>query len=358
MLRRAVILAVWLTSFALVWLILSAAFQVPRLPQSAMTSFCETDIISRTYLCGKPIVGRSTTTVGPERAQWADFPTLMMVQSAIAETFAGDIPVASDLALQITKAELATSDLIAAVRYSTLTTAEHLADSLTAFVRDAVVVGDSLQDLDAKAMGAIDSIIGINVWALQTIEHAKSANSGAMSSLAAWWTKKTTKEVINENFNEAMTAQSTILFHLIVLAEHSQGKLKRMKEQLQAIRDSARKENIHLTREEGELLASIWPKVGSKRRDLDRFATNLELLANLERYTDVAKLHIAQALLNLKAMQSQMKDLRSKVSQPEIAGTSIPVDVHIRTIMDGIHRMKEGRIRAREREGDIRTMGA
>lgn len=155
-----------------------------------------------------------------------------------------------------------------------------------------------------------------------------------------------------------MRTQDAILIRLITQAKISQGQLKRMKEGLQAIRDLATRENIYINAQKMELLASLWTTLGSNRQDLDRYQTNLELLESLEEYTDVAKAHVAQALTNLKTMQAQMRDLREKVSQPDIAGTNVPVHVHIRTIMDGIQRMKEGRIRARERESDIRTIGA
>ncbi|KAG5653048.1 hypothetical protein H0H81_002565 [Sphagnurus paluster] len=356
------------------------ALQVRIIPEPIAASLCAIKQLRIPHLCNEFSFPPHNIVIEasqePGQTLRADFPGLMMVQNAIADTFAGDTPGASEMAIQITKAELATSDLITAVRYSSLRTADHLAHALKIFVEDAVDAGDSLQDLDAKAMGAIDrclslfklskyfiltffsvSILGINVWALRAIEDTKSAAPGVMSSLAVWRAKKSTDKVITENFEEAMTVQSKILTDLVKHAQRSQGHLKRMKERLQAIRDLAMRENIQIHVEQGELLASMWAHLGSSRRDLARFKANLELLANLECYTDEAKLHVAQALANLKTMQAQMKDLRSKVSAPVIAGTSIPVDVHIRTIMDGIQRMKQSRIRAREREGDIRTIG-
>ncbi|KAG6832039.1 hypothetical protein H0H87_003020 [Tephrocybe sp. NHM501043] len=326
-------------------------------------ALCSMNPIASTYLCPSDdanhaevlkAVDKNPSEVG--NVIWADFSSLAEVQKTLADYFVGDGPGASELAIKIAKAELATSDLVIAVRYSTLRTAEELADSLSIFVKDAGEVGDGLQELDAKAMGAIDSIINLNIWALKTIEEAQ-APAGVLSALAIWRSQKSTMEIINDNFNEAMRAQDRILSNLITQAKLSQGQLKRMKERLQAIRDLATRENVHIGAEHNELLGSMWTRFGSNRQDLHRYQTNLELLGNLEEYTDVAKAHIAQALTNLKTMQAQMKDLREKVSQPDITGAPIPVDVHIRTIMDGIKRLKEGRIRARERESDIRTIG-
>ncbi|KAG6900542.1 hypothetical protein C0993_009119 [Termitomyces sp. T159_Od127] len=339
--------------------IVSSAFNKITIP-----ALCNLDVISSVYFCGSNYKGGAELSAavedrpaGEANALWADFQSLTEVQKALADYFVGDGPGASELAIKIAKAELATSDLIVAVRFSTLRTAEQLADSLSLFVRDAGEAGDSLQELDAKAMGAIDSIVNLNIWALKAIEEAQ-APSGILSSLSVWQSKKSTQDIINDNFKEAMRIQDAILVRLITQAKISQGQLKRMKEGLQAIRDLATRENIYINAQKGELLASIWTTLGGNRQDLHRYESNLELLESLEQYTDVAKAHVAQALTNLKTMQAQMKDLREKVSQPDIAGLNLPVHVHIRTIMDGIQRMKEGRIRARERESDIRTIGA
>lgn len=131
-----------------------------------MPALCSMDLISSTYFCGSKCKGGlggadlsaavENKSPGEANALWADFHSLTEVQKALADYFVGDGPGASELAIKIAKAELATSDLIVAVRFSTLRTAEQLADSLSLFVRDAGEAGDSLQELDAKAMGAID----------------------------------------------------------------------------------------------------------------------------------------------------------------------------------------------------------
>ncbi|KAG6830158.1 hypothetical protein H0H92_001887 [Tricholoma furcatifolium] len=324
------------------------------------STFCSFGPISSTPLCSSTSKKSSeVNTAESANAVWADFTSLTEVQGSLADYFVGDVSGtgASELAIKIAKAELATSDLIVAVRYSTLRSAEQLADSLTLFVRDASEAGDNLQDLDAKVMGAIDKIVNYNVWALKGIQEAQ-APSGVFSALSIWQSKKSIEEIVNDHFSEAMREQERILFDLITQAKASQARLKRLKETLQAIRDLAQRENIHINAQQGEILASMWTKLGSNRRDTSLYEKNLELLTSLEEYTDVAKTHVAQALINLKTMQAQMKDLREKVSRPDITGTNIPVDVHIKIIMDGILRMKEGRIRARERESDIRSIGA
>lgn len=128
--------------------IISALLQAPPISKG-LVSLCEIPAISSTCLCAGKLESA-------EEVQWADFPAMVWVQNAIVETFVGENPGGSEMALQIVKAELATRDLITAVRYSNLRTAERLAEALVEFVSDATEAGDSLQELDAKALGAID----------------------------------------------------------------------------------------------------------------------------------------------------------------------------------------------------------
>lgn len=137
--------------FFLAGVVLCAAVRVSSIAQ-VMGPLCEIDIVANTPLCAS--ISKFTKEL--EDARWADFQTLVQVQNTIADTFVGKHPGGSELALKIAKAELATSDLVAAVRYSSLPSAEELAKELAAFVTDAGEAGDSLQDLDAKALGAID----------------------------------------------------------------------------------------------------------------------------------------------------------------------------------------------------------
>jgi len=63
----------------------------------------------------------------------------------------------SGLSLEIKKAEMATSDLIALVRVSNnLRSRDMLAESLAQFVNDAKKTGRGLQKLSSKIGGAVD----------------------------------------------------------------------------------------------------------------------------------------------------------------------------------------------------------
>jgi len=49
-------------------------------------------------------------------------------------------------------------------------------------------------------------------------------------------------------------------------------------------------------------------------------------------------------------MGEDMEDLRERVSAPEIAGSAIPVKVHMESIRNGLKRLKQRRMKAKEKE--------
>jgi hypothetical protein len=51
-------------------------------------------------------------------------------------------------------------------------------------------------------------------------------------------------------------------------------------------------------------------------------------------------------------MSEDMEDLRERVAAPELVGSSIPVEVHMKSIKGGLERLKQGRIKAQEREAE------
>jgi hypothetical protein len=88
--------------------------------------------------------------------QWADYPKLVDVQSTTFEQLLDETVGGSGLALEIKKAEMATSDLSTMVRVSNLKSRDMIAKSLTDFVDDAKKTGRGLQKLSSKVGGAVD----------------------------------------------------------------------------------------------------------------------------------------------------------------------------------------------------------
>ena len=80
------------------------------------------------------------------------------------------------------------------------------------------------------------------------------------------------------------------------------------------------------------------------------FNANLELLRDLGEYRRRAAAHVAAAMQTLQAMGEDMEDLRERVAATELVGDVVPVEVHMKSIRAGMDRLKEQRLKAKERE--------
>jgi hypothetical protein len=87
---------------------------------------------------------------------WADYPSLVKVQSAPFEQLLGESVSGSELALEIKKAQLATRDLVPLLKGSDFKRRDALGDILSEFLQDASKAGRGLQRFNAKLNGAVD----------------------------------------------------------------------------------------------------------------------------------------------------------------------------------------------------------
>lgn len=202
-------------------------------------------------------------------------------------------------------------------------------------------------------MHLVFSILAVNDHALHTIEGAISNTPSKFSLMALvpfTASRKPTKEVVAQTFTEAMDVLGASMRRLIVEAEISLTNLNNLEERLSTLHELVSREDSSLSTAKSELLAELWTKVGGNRQTLRGYDDHLFLLKNLGDYRSRALLHVVTALQTLQAMSEDMEDLRERVAAPELVGSSIPVEVHMRSIQGGLERLKEGRIKAKERE--------
>lgn len=81
------------------------------------------------------------------------------MESKTLESLLDEMVEGPGLALEIKKAEMATSDLATLVRVSDLKSREFLADSLSEFVKDARKVGRGLTRFSSKVGGTVDRCV-------------------------------------------------------------------------------------------------------------------------------------------------------------------------------------------------------
>ena len=194
--------------------------------------------------------------------------------------------------------------------------------------------------------------MAVNDYALQSIKSAR-ANEPSPWSLAIWKpARPNTKEVIMKTFEEAMSVLSANMERLIVEAEHSLHNLNTLEGKLVTLHEVVSREDSSISSAKTELLEELWTKIGGNQKGLRNFDHHLKLLKGLSVYRRQALIHVVAALETLRAMSEDMEDMRERVAAPDLVGSKVPVEVHMKSISMGLERLREGRIRAKHLEED------
>jgi hypothetical protein len=194
--------------------------------------------------------------------------------------------------------------------------------------------------------------MAVNGYVMRIIQDAENNHPPPQSlmALASFRTGLSTQEVIVDAFATAMDAFSISIERLILEAEISLHNLDVLEEDLSALRDAVVREDVSITAEKTELLGAMWTKLGGNKRPLRDYESRLNLLRGLSYFRKQAHAHVVAALQTLNLMREDMVDLRERVAAPELVHGRIPLHVHIESIQNGLQRLQEGRVRAKERE--------
>ena len=195
--------------------------------------------------------------------------------------------------------------------------------------------------------------MAVNDYALQSIESARANEPSPWSprALAIWKpARPSTKEVITKTFEEAMGVLSANMERLILEAEHNLHNLNGLEERLATLHEVVSREDLSISSDKTELLEELWTKLGGNQKKLRNFDHHLNLLKGLSDYRRQAIVHVVAALETLRAMSEDMADMRERVAAPDLVGSKVPVEVHMKSIRMGLERLQEGRIRAKDLE--------
>ncbi|KAG6891362.1 hypothetical protein C0992_008073 [Termitomyces sp. T32_za158] len=196
--------------------------------------------------------------------------------------------------------------------------------------------------------------MAVNDYALHQIEaaHSKPPTIMSMYGLIPWSARKPTYDVVTRTFSEAMGVLSSSLERLVLEAEINLANLEKLEERLSALHEMVSREDVVLSGAKSELLAELWTKLGGNKNKLRNYDSHLSLLKNLSSYRKKALVHVVAALQTLNALSSDMEDIRERVAAPDLVGSKIPIEVHMKSIKTGLERLKEGRVRAKKLEED------
>ena len=193
--------------------------------------------------------------------------------------------------------------------------------------------------------------MAMNNYALQKIDAAAQRTKGSrlFAVLIPWKSQeKFINQVVVETFGEAMNILSTDMEQLIIEAEANIIALDALEERLSTLHGIISREDLTLSSEKVDLLAELWTILGFNRNELRNFDQSLLLLKELKTYRQQALSRVVTALQTLQRMSADMEDIRERVARPAIAGSAIPVEVHMKSIQLGLERLREGRMRAKE----------
>jgi len=125
-----------------------------------------------------------------------------------------------------------------------------------------------------------------------------------------------------------------------------------LEESLVVLHEMIARETDAVEEKTDELLADLWTRLGGNRRQLANFKSNRALLANVRVYRNRALRYVSSTLVQLQQLSSDLEELRDRVVVPLLSDpeSNIPLEVHIGSVRNGIERLTQGRIHAKERE--------
>jgi hypothetical protein len=195
-------------------------------------------------------------------------------------------------------------------------------------------------------------ITALNDYALQTIEASKAPPSLVALVLPfSLSNANPTKEVVMETFLMSMDNIATHMARLRKEAGISKGYLLRLGEHLRVLHEITHRDNMELTAAQDQVLAELWTRLARRNKSkLRKMNFNLDLLKNVEKYRTKALKHIHVTLQVLRTLDSDMEELRTRVTALDTVGDGIPVEVHIKSIRAGVERLREVQMKARLRQ--------
>ncbi|KAK6981382.1 hypothetical protein R3P38DRAFT_3333823 [Favolaschia claudopus] len=300
------------------WMLLFLVHRLSVTLKAAFSPLCYVPGISSSTMC---LPNSHATPADLLSPRWADFPTLVDVQSATILQLLDESSSGSMLSLQIKKAEMATTDLITLVRVSDLRSRDTLSDTLREFVDGARVTGRALSK-------HFDGIMAVNDYVLTTLEGVQNDGAPPLSLINQHgpWVATPEQDFVVPVFKESMNYLSSTMQGLIA--------------HLSVLHEIISREDHSISSAKSDLLEELWTKVGGNRRKLRGYENHLHLLKGLTQYRQQALTHVVSALHTLTQMNEDIENLRERVAAPELVGSRIPVEVHVRSIQHGLDRLK------------------
>ncbi|RPD70234.1 hypothetical protein L226DRAFT_547844 [Lentinus tigrinus ALCF2SS1-7] len=224
-----------------------------------------------------------------------------------------------DMVNHVQHAELAVRDLIAMVKSSNLTAKDALAHSLTEFMEGSRAAARDLQMFSSKLHGTVNSISAFNAYMNQAMESSGLiGNAGSVNGL--------------DDAGEVSIQQEALEVYLT------------------NVHSLCLQEEFETAGALDDLLWQLWTHLSGNRHKMRDLKHRESVLKSLRQYRVLAATYVANALHGLTAVDSQLSDLRDRLSDASPSGAAeIPITVHLDGIDRSLARLK-GRLGMEEEQ--------
>ncbi|KAF2128227.1 hypothetical protein P153DRAFT_343515 [Dothidotthia symphoricarpi CBS 119687] len=293
--------------------------------------------------------------------QRADFEELINVQSRFEDILDASKDT-STLPATIKDSEIAIRDLRTLVRHSRLPSRSQLDLEFANFVLTANEASVDLSRYNSRIGATMDRVIATNTWTMAVLSgiSEKEASVGAVSRAFSSMTgvfiapPPTLQQRIFDQYLLHVSQNKEEITRLIETAQALLQVLQNLDERLDTIYQIATNDDTTITKNQDELLSSLWTKLGGNSASVRANKSHLHLLRDIAGYRRKALKHVSQTLLKLQEIQAQLENLREGVAAPEVLGwrDEVPLTYHLDVIEKAVDRLRVSRGESMRVEGD------
>lgn len=290
-----------------------------------------------------------------------DFEGLLDAQSGLEEILDGSKDT-STLPSTIKDSEIAIRDLRTLVRHSRLPSRHQLDLEFENFVLTANEASMDLSRYNSRIGATIDRIIATNTWTMAVLSgiSEQEASYGAIDRVYGALTRPfiapppTLHQRVFDQYLLHVNKNKEEITKLIETAVALLSVLQNLDERLDTIHQIATNDDVTITKNQEELLAQLWTKLGGNNAKVKAANKQLHLLRNISAYRKKALMHVSETLLKLREIQAELENLREGVAAPEVLGwrDELPMTYHLDLIEKGVERLRRARGESIKVEGE------
>ena len=219
-----------------------------------------------------------------------------------------------------------------------------------------------LSRFNSRIGATVDRIIATNTWT-RAVLSGISEQEGSYTTVDRVYgaltrpfiaPPPTLQERIFDQYSLHVGKNTEEITKLIDTAVALLSVLQNLDERLDTIYQIATGDDTTITKNQEELLAQLWTKLGGNNSKVKANNKHLHLLRNISAYRKQALQHVSGTLLKLREIQAELENLREGVAAPEVLGwrDGLPITYHLDLIDKGVDRLRQARGESMRVEGE------